>query len=178
MPELVRPHVRFQKSYLAALAEDPDYAQRMTRGAGDLSDEDVFVRHVDRLLREAEPGPPRFDGWVPCTTFWWVENDEFLARVAIRHELKGDLWTVGGHIGYWVRPSARRRGHGLAAFRAVLPEAAALGIDPALVTCDWNNEPSRRIIEAGGGVLENRIGVKLRFWVPTGSVSSFARSRS
>jgi predicted acetyltransferase len=162
---------------VAALAEDPAYAQRMTRGAGDLGDPEVFAVYIEQLLREAQPGRPRFEGWVPCTTFWWVDGAEFLARVAVRHELEGDLWTVGGHIGYWVRPSARRRGHGLAAFRAVLPEAAALNIDPALVTCDWDNEPSRRIIEAAGGVLENQIGVKLRFWVPT-HTSSLARSRS
>ena len=50
---------------------------------------------------------------------------------------------------------------------AVLVEAHAMGIDPALVTCDADNVASRKVIEANGGVLEDRRGHKLRFWVPT-----------
>jgi hypothetical protein len=48
-----------------------------------------------------------------------------------------------------------------------LPVAASLGIDPALGTCDDTNVGSRKVIEANGGVLEDQLGVKLRFWVPT-----------
>ncbi len=103
-----------------------------------------------------------------CTTLWWVEDAEFLARVTIRHELVGTLKTLGGHIGYWVRPSARRRQVGTQAFLASLPYAYGLGIDPVLVTCDEDNIGSRRIIESGGGRFENVIGIKRRYWVPTG----------
>ena len=51
---------------------------------------------------------------------------------------------------------------------AALPRAHAMGIDPVLVTCDVDNVASRRVIEANGGVLENELQGKLRFWVPTG----------
>jgi len=37
----------------------------------------------------------------------------------------------------------------------------------ALVTRDHDNVASRRVIEANGGVFEDRRGDKLRFWVPT-----------
>ena len=37
-----------------------------------------------------------------------------LGAIALRHELNDFLLTIGGHIGYGIRPSARRRG--LAAF--------------------------------------------------------------
>jgi predicted acetyltransferase len=50
--------------------------------------------------------------------------------------------------------------------RAVRPICRGLGIDPALVTCDVDNEGSRRVIEACGGVLENEHNGKLRWWVP------------
>jgi hypothetical protein len=52
---------------------------------------------------------------------------------------------------------------------AELHRARALGVDPALVTCDDTNLASRTVIEAAGGVLEDLRGVKLRYWVPTGS---------
>jgi predicted acetyltransferase len=45
--------------------------------------------------------------------------------------------------------------------------ARALGIGPALVTCDVGNVGSRAVIERNGGVLEDERAGKLRFWVPT-----------
>ena len=85
----------------------------------------------------------------------------------MRHRLTEFLRDVGGHVGYYVRPSRRRRGHATAMLRAVLPYAADLGLERVLVTCDDTNEGSRRVIEAAGGVLEDQRGVKLRYWLPT-----------
>ena len=101
------------------------------------------------------------------TELWWVEGDEFLGRVGIRHRLTSALLEMGGHIGYDVRPSARRRGHPTERLRQALGVAHELGIDPALVTCDVDNIGSRAVIERNGGVLEDERAGKLRFWVPT-----------
>jgi predicted acetyltransferase len=43
--------------------------------------------------------------------------------------------------------------------------AAGMGIDPVLVTCDVDNEASRRTIQANGGVQEDVRGDKRRFWI-------------
>jgi predicted acetyltransferase len=96
-----------------------------------------------------------------------VEGDEFLGRTSIRHRLTPALLEIGGHVGYDVRPSARRRGHATAMLQAALVVARDLGIDPALVTCDVDNVGSRTVIERNGGVLEDQRSGKLRFWVPT-----------
>jgi predicted acetyltransferase len=104
---------------------------------------------------------------VPSTTLWWVEDEQYLARIAIRHRLTAHLLEGGGHIGYDVRPSARRRGHATTMLRAALPVAHDMGIASALVTCDVTNVASRRVIEANGGVFEDQRGERLRFWVPT-----------
>lgn len=74
---------------------------------------------------------------------------------------------VGGHIGYDVRPTARRRGHATAMLRAALPIARRIGIETVLVTCDLTNTASRKVIESCGGRFEDERGGKLRFWVPT-----------
>ena len=50
---------------------------------------------------------------------------------------------------------------------AALPVARSLGIDRALHTCDEANLVSRKVIEANGGVLEDKNGDKVRYWVPT-----------
>ena len=130
-----------------------------------------FASYADALRRDAQEETARPEGWVPGTTWWWVEGNEYLGRIALRHRLTQWLRDVGGHIGYDVRPSARRLGHATAMLRAVLPEAYAMGIDPALLTCDVDNVGSRRTIEANGGVLEDQRGTKLRFWVPTGQTT-------
>lgn len=166
---LVEPAVIYRESYLAARREDPGLPQSWVADGLRLEVDLDFVEFVRRLRADADPQFPRPPGWVPCTTLWWVEDGNFLARVTIRHQLVGTLKTLGGHIGYWVRPSARRRGVGTAAFVACLPFACELGIDPVLVTCDADNEGSRRIIENGGGRFDNVIGIKRRYWVPTGS---------
>jgi predicted acetyltransferase len=109
-------------------------------------------------------------GHVPSTELWLVDGEVYLGRVSIRHALTEHLRRIGGHIGYVIRPSRRREGHGTRILQLALPHAHALGIDPALVTCDSDNIASRKIIEAAGGVLDTSIDVdKLRFWVATGS---------
>ena len=110
-----------------------------------------FAAYVDTVVRDREEDAPRRPTWVPCTTLWWVDGSTYLGRIAIRHRLTPSLREVGGHIGYDVRRSARRQGHATAMLAAALPVAAALGIDPALVTCDDTNVASRKVIEHNGG---------------------------
>lgn len=52
--------------------------------------------------------------------------------------------------------------------REALPLARKLGIDQALLTCDTDNEASRKVILANGGVLTDERNGKPRSWVPTG----------
>jgi len=126
------------------------------------SDEYVAALRADAFEETLRP-----PGWVPCTTWWWIDGDVWMGRIALRHRLTRHLLEAGGHVGYDARPSARRRGHASAMLRAVLPHARALGIEQALLTCDVDNLASRLVIETNGGQLEDRRGGKLRFWLPT-----------
>ncbi len=126
-----------------------------------------FRAYVASLHADALEATPRPEGWVPSSTWWWVDGSDYLGRISLRHRLTVRLLEVGGHVGYDVRPSARRQGHATAMLRAVLPLTHALGIDPALLTCDVDNVASRRVIESNGGVFENELHGKCRFWVPT-----------
>lgn len=126
-----------------------------------------FARYVAALHAGALEETPRPTGWVPGTTLWYVDGDEFFGTLQIRHSLTPALRSVGGHIGYEVRPSARRQGHATRMLALSLPVAHELGIDPALVTCDDTNDASRRVIEANGGIPDDQIGIKLRYWIPT-----------
>jgi RimJ/RimL family protein N-acetyltransferase len=68
---------------------------------------------------------------------------------------------------------------------AGLAEARHLGLDRVLLTCDVDNEPSRRVILANGGVPDGRSGHDDRFWIDLStnttnpaSTSSLSRNAS
>jgi predicted acetyltransferase len=176
MPQLVDPDVRFHVSFLAAMAEfaaegrtgdDSMIGSRLERFGPTWETAEGFADYVAFELGDRKEEAPRPVGHVPCTNLWWVEGEEYLGRIAVRHRLTDGLREMGGHIGYDVRRSRRREGHATAMLAATLAVAAGLGIDPALVTCDTDNIASRRVIEANGGVLEDERHGKLRFWLPT-----------
>ena len=104
-----------------------------------------------------------------ATNWWVVEDDTYLGAIQLRHTLNDFLLEAGGHIGYGIRPSARRRGYAAWALGAVLPEARALRLDRVLLTCDPDNTASARTIERHGGVLEDErdteVGRKRRYWI-------------
>lgn len=124
-----------------------------------------FQRFVADLRAKAvdEPAPGR----VRSTTWWWCEGTTYLGRIAVRHTLTDRLRQLGGHIGYDVRPTARRRGHGTAMLRAALGQARDLGLEKVLITCDEDNLGSRGVIEANGGELEFAGDGIRRYWVAT-----------
>ncbi len=166
MPELLRPTGAVRESFVEALGEFRAEGRRLDLDPLALAEPRAFDRYVRGLLARATTAPDGF-GLVPDTVLWWIEGRAFLGRVSIRHRLTEQLRRRGGHIGYEVRPSARRTGHGTRMLAAALPVAAGLGIDPALVTCDAANPASRRIIEAAGGEPWSMLDGELRFWVPT-----------
>ncbi|MEJ3659177.1 GNAT family N-acetyltransferase [Actinomycetes bacterium KLBMP 9759] len=177
MPTLVLPTVAVRESFVAAMAEfraegrgGPDdhsmIGRDLRESAGTWDTDEGFARYVASVIAETDRPP---NGWVPSTSWWWVEGTEYLGRIAVRHELTDALRESGGHIGYDVRASARRRGHATAMLRAVLPLARELGVRPAaLLTTDVTNIGSRAVIEACGGTLQDDRGGVCRYWVPTG----------
>jgi predicted acetyltransferase len=132
-----------------------------------MRDPGVFEEFCAYTAALADDHTPRPAGWVRGTYLWMVDDDTVVGRISLRHSLTPWLLEVGGHIGYAVRPAARRRGYATKALGLMLAVARDLGIDPALVTCDDDNIASRRVIEANAGVLEDIRNHKMRFWVPT-----------
>ncbi|MDX2971547.1 GNAT family N-acetyltransferase [Kribbella solani] len=178
MPILVVPTVAVHRSFLAAwdeLAPEEVHWLGPKSIAGDdelwsrerAADPAEFHQLVEAIKGEAEPATVLPPGIVHQTVLWFVDGVEFLGRLSIRHYLTPPLLELAGHIGYFVRPSARRQGHATRMLAQSLPIAAALGIEPALVTCDVDNVGSHKVIEAAGGELEDERHGKLRFWVPT-----------
>lgn len=94
------------------------------------------------------------DGWVPCTTHFWIKDDVIQGVINIRHSLTPSLEEIGGHIGYCVAPTQRRQGVATSMLAAALPLCQRLGITRALLTCDAENVASAKTIERCGGILD------------------------
>ncbi|HBB66699.1 MAG TPA: GNAT family N-acetyltransferase [Elusimicrobia bacterium] len=132
-------------------------------GAHGLSDADFKVwlkRRVDFSL-----GKSLEDWQVPENSYWLCIDGLPVGYGKLRHRLTEALRKNGGHIGYGVRPSQRGKGYGSLILKLLLGKARELGIGEVLIDCLADNEPSRKVIEANGGVLERRTDKQIYYRV-------------
>jgi predicted acetyltransferase len=104
------------------------------------------------------------EGRVPATFMIAENNGELVGRTSIRHELNDFLFSVGGHIGYGVRPNYRRQGYATEILKQSLTYINQLGITEVLVTCLDDNVGSFEVIQSQGGVLENKVEYEGALW--------------
>jgi predicted acetyltransferase len=132
---------------------------------------DDFPAFVQRLRDQMSPETVQ-PGRVPSHHFWLVTHDQRVIGISsLRHWLMPHLEKEGGHIGYRIRPSERRKGYGTRLLALTLEKAIGIGLTRVLVTCDEDNIGSRRIIEKNGGQLAGK-GISemtgkpvLRYWI-------------
>jgi predicted acetyltransferase len=172
MPELLAPTLRLQSAWRDAHEEwGPGTHED---GFGLLPEDDVsssagFSAWLSRLIEESNQAAQLGEDRVHCTYRWITEDDQVLGGIALRHELDDLLMAEGGHIGYGIRPSARRRGLATWALGQILAEATTFGLERVLVVCAAENVASARTIERCGGVLEDTRqasrGLLRRYWI-------------
>jgi predicted acetyltransferase len=79
------------------------------------------------------------------------------------------LEKEGGHIGYDIRPSMRRKGYGTEILKLSLPIAKQIGLNRVMLTCDDNNIASWKIMEKNGAVIDEKYDYKgrykRRYWI-------------
>ncbi|GAA4708155.1 GNAT family N-acetyltransferase [Nocardioides conyzicola] len=175
MTALRDPATAHAASWIATMREFHAGGEEHVHGAGlwDLESVDLTEAGcavvVEHLRAQADPATELADNLVHCTYLWITDGDpeEVVGFLALRHALTPWLLEEGGHIGYAVRPSRRRQGHASRALALAVRRAGELGIARALVTCDEDNDGSRRTIERCGGVYEDSRNGKRRYWIDT-----------
>lgn len=169
--QLVRPSVEYKSSFLEAVNEyraeeksDKHNRDEHYKSLDMQELENNFDSYVNKeLAKEMGEGLPK--GWVPDSVFWLVDNGEFIGRINVRHRLTEELEKLGGHIGYDIRPSKRGRGYGKEMLKLALIEAKKIGIENVLITCNFDNAPSRKVIESNGGKFQDQVGTKNRYFI-------------
>ncbi|SFB63125.1 Predicted acetyltransferase [Amycolatopsis marina] len=154
MLDLITPTTRLHNAWLDAHAEWGPGLHEDGFGLAPTDEVDSptgFAAWIARLADESEQ----------ATCRWIVEDDQVLGGIALRHEFN-DYVRWAGHIGFGIRPSARRRGLASWALGRMLDEAQVRGMNRVLVVCAANNVASAKTIERVGGVFEEVRNTKTR----------------
>jgi len=93
---------------------------------------------------------------VPAYTYFYVreDDDRIIGMINIRLALNDFLRKEGGHIGYSIRPTERRKGYGTRMLREALVFLKPIGLTNIIITCGKENLASAGVIKNCGGVLE------------------------
>ena len=136
-------------------------------GAANMTDLSIpeWVQFTENTKNKESVTP----GFVTAHTFFALDNNKIVGIINARHELNDYLLNFGGHIGYSVRKSERRKGYAKAMLSYTVDFLFSLGLEKILITCDKNNIASKRTIESCGGILENEVATEdrttLRYWI-------------
>lgn len=166
---LIKPAVELENEYRSFYQEWKESGENMVPWVIQ-KDPSNFTAMVQFLLDNENSKNPH-EGRAPSSTYWLVNDaKKVIGAVNIRHQLTESLLNRGGHIGYGIRHSERRKGYATKLLSLALEKAKELGIQRALVTCDKNNIGSLKTIIKNGGVpdtdfIEENGNIVKRFWI-------------
>ena len=161
------PSLDRKEDAIEYIKEHLEYNSRIN-GSGGL---DKYLEDYEGWLEYLERCKKPTEDRVPGLTYFLVrESDNKIIGMAnIRLYLNESLKREGGHIGYGIRPTERRKGYATAMIDLALEEAKKLGIHRVLMCCDKENIASAKSIINNGGILENEVVVngvtEQRYWI-------------
>ena len=167
MLKLVKPTLSMEKEYMDYITEWEATGEKIIPSAS--KQDDKNYKDLISTWEEYESENMYAKGKVPSSMYFLVDDNKIYGAIDIRHELNDYLLKYGGHIGYGIRPSERRKSYASKMLSLALPIAKELGINKALITCDKNNIGSAKTIINNGGILENEVTneneITQRYWI-------------
>lgn len=155
--QLVLPSEEYLDQVWAYRQEFLDAGSSMD-GCGPLRFNESAQQWLDDTRRYMDPATVP-EGKVQATQFLAVRESDgkVVGMIQVRHYFNEYLEKYAGNIGYFVRPSERRKGYATEMLRLALPFCKGLGLDRVLITCETGNEGSRHTILKNGGVYESTV---------------------
>ena len=161
--ELRRPKLEDKEKILEMLV---DFEAVGSRQDGFFGETDFVYEDWLETIQLAEAGLGLPQGFVPyIQLISFAADGRAVGFLNLRLRLNDYLLQEGGHIGYSIRPSQRRKGLAKLQLKLGLAEARKQGLERVLITCDEDNEASRAVILANGGALEDIRAGKERYWI-------------
>lgn len=168
---LVTPSLEWKDAYLDFYKEWVETREEMIPWV--IGKEPNPFQSMVQDLEDTSIGKGLEEGWVPASTFWFVNKENrVIGVVNIRHSLTALLYDAGGHIGYGIRPSERKKGYATELLRQSLQKAKQLGVKNVLLVCDETNTGSMKTILNNGAVeaedfIEEDGNIVKRYWITT-----------
>lgn len=142
-------------------------------GGGDLQEYQnakEWIRHVENMRRRETCPENLIDSDIYLAIR--EEDGRIIGIVELRHHIDHPvLREWGGHIGYSIRPSERRKGYARTVLQKALEIYKMCGVSEVMLTCSEDNLASERTIRSGGGVYEKTVWAEplkmnmKRFWI-------------
>ena len=116
----------------------------------------TFEEALERCLNMKNEEYAKSINRVPGKTFLLIRKNDnkIVGTINIRWNLSEKMLKFGGHIGYGIRPTERRKGYNKIQLYLVLLEAQKLNLDKVMIDCSVDNLGSDKTIKALGGILE------------------------
>ena len=159
MPELVliKPTAAFLReieSYRSEFANCMSWLHG-AQGLKNFDDPQQWLRYLESC--ESEETVPEGSHEYSQYIYVRVADHKIVGMIGVKHRPIGPIETWGGHIGYSVCPSERKKGYATKMLHEVLPFCKSLGLDRVLLTAGDENIGSVKAILANGGVLESYV---------------------
>lgn len=150
---LIKPSKNIESGIQEYRQELLDFGESRINGSCGLSFYDDFDSWL-KIAQSIEKETLSRDN-VHASTFLTVrESDKkVIGSIQLRHSLTEELRNYGGHIGYAIRPSERKKGYGKQQLLLVLEIAKQMGISQIMISCDKDNIASVNTIKSCGGRL-------------------------
>ena len=167
---LVIPSITHQEEAINFIQEFKEYNSNIN-GTGGL---DRYLDNFNGWLMKLENDYDNIKpNRVPANTYFAIKEDDnkIVGMINIRHKLDDYLTKMGGHIGYGVRPTERKKGYATEILSLGLKRCKELGLKKVLLTCDKDNIGSAKAIQKNNGLLENEFldektkKIKQRYWI-------------
>ncbi len=153
----IRPTKDYEQQAYEYIQEFNDYNSAIN-GVGGLN---RYIGDYDGWLKKLEEDRTRTNigEKVPAETFFLIRksDNKLLGIINIRLALNAALLEHGGHIGYGVRPTERKKGYNSYQLYCALKFCKEKGLEKVLLTCNKDNIGSAKTIQNNCGVLENEI---------------------
>ena len=152
---LERPSIERKEEIIEYINEFVEYNSDIN-GTGSLDkilEGYTFEEALERCLNMEIKG---FSERCQSKTFLLIrENDnKIVGSINVRWNLNEEMLKFGGHIGYGIRPTERRKGYNKINLYLGMIEAQKIGLEKVMLGCDVENIASNKSIEALGGELE------------------------
>lgn len=158
IPFLTKPLDIYKESYILAIKEFHCEGTNLKYDISELNKNfNKFLFNINELILN-----PKLElGKVKESIYWLIDNEEFIGRISIRHNLSPYLQKYDGNIGFEIRPSKRKMGYGYILLELGIREVRNIGLDNIVIMCKDINKASIKIIEKNNGILIEKYFLKI-----------------